>query len=535
MTMEIPHREAWVPGPGRPESNQGPVVPDYRQPGAAFRCQPLFNSIAQIAGSNPDAPALRKGALVMTYAQLLESSQRMAANISAAKPARGALAVLSVDPIDVARAFLACLASGRIFLPVFASGQTDRATAILNDAKPDVLILGLEAPIPPLDIMPAIVRGGTCEQLDAFSLSMPVGLSPTISVIYTSGTTGQPRGHARSEAQWLVYTLRQLEDLKLGPTDTVLSLAGLTGPTSLSWFLAALLAGACYSLTGSTETGLRGLLSHVKANRVTVLDAIPTMLRALMSLPGAATAMASVRATYSVSEPMLRSEVEGWREVLPLDCVSMISFGMTEANAICRWFLPRDLSALPERLPIGYPQPEYEIALVDLDGAPVRDGDAGEMWVRGPLVTTAGWHAGQLSPGPAMTDPTASPFPMLRTRDLLRRRHDGVLEFVGRADDMVKIRGNRVELAEVEAALRRVPGVAEAAVLVRRDGIDAALTACIKPVSGVELQRSSLISMLRGRLPGYMIPGDIVMVDDIPFLPNGKIDRKALEQDFGDT
>jgi acyl-CoA synthetase (AMP-forming)/AMP-acid ligase II len=258
----------------------------------------------------------------------------------------------------------------------------------------------------------------------------------------------------------------------------------------------------------------------------TILVVLPSLMRLVAALPDAARLLGQVRGVYTVSEPLTRTDLAAWRAVLPRGARIAQSFGMTEANAIAGWFLPDDVSAFGELLPAGYPRSDYEIAVVDDAGAPVPAGAPGRLWVRGPMIAPGEWRAGGPVPGDAAPDPARPGWRIARTNDTVRLRADGLIEFAARADDMAKIRGNRVEPAEVEAAIRRVLGVADVVVLVRRGASDVSLSAHVAATEPIT--REAILAHLRAAIPAYMVPARIRTADSLPRLPNGKPDRTAL-------
>jgi acyl-coenzyme A synthetase/AMP-(fatty) acid ligase len=203
---------------------------------------------------------------------------------------------------------------------------------------------------------------------------------------------------------------------------------------------------------------------------------------------------------------------------------------MSEAAPLTEGFLPRDLPEVRARLPIGYLNADHEYAISNDRGQPVPLGGEGELWVRGRLLSLGEWDAGRCVPGRLLVDATDPALSVLRTGDVVRLRPDGLLDFIGRTDTQVKIRGNRVEPAEVEDALRRSADVADVAVLARRVGEETVLVAFVVRADGGDeaALRERLMQGLRAALPSYMHPSRIVFIDRLPRTRNGKLDAAAL-------
>jgi acyl-coenzyme A synthetase/AMP-(fatty) acid ligase len=267
----------------------------------------------------------------------------------------------------------------------------------------------------------------------------------------------------------------------------------------------------------------------VQERRITIISAIPSVLRLLLALPGAGEAFARVRGIFTASESVLRSDIDAWRRVLPADCGIALAYGLTEGSPLSDWFVPREFPGTEARLPVGYPIAWHEFAIADAAGQPVRDGEVGELWVRGRLLSLGEWRQGRCSPGRLLADSDDPSRLVLRTGDLVRLRPDGLMEFVGRTDAMVKIRGNRVELAEIEDVIRRIPGVADVAIIPHQSDAETTVVAfVVLKKSDPDGLRRSLVERLRALLPAYMVPARIEFLDALPRLSGGKIDSRAL-------
>jgi len=238
--------------------------------------------------------------------------------------------------------------------------------------------------------------------------------------------------------------------------------------------------------------------------------------------------LASLRVIRTFGDRLSRVECAAWRAVLPGTCHLAITYGQTEAT-IAQWYVPRDFTGDAAVLPTGYLLPEHEYAIVDEDGNPVADGAVGELVLRGRFVALGEWDHGKVVPGRLRHDPDNPKRRTLPTGDLVRLRPDGLLQVIGRADRQVKINGQRVEPAEIEDALRRVSGVADAAVAVRRTAEETSLVGFVvagDPADAALLDRVRTVT--RTSLPGYMQPARMLLAEALPLLPGGKVDHQAL-------
>jgi acyl-CoA synthetase (AMP-forming)/AMP-acid ligase II/acyl carrier protein len=182
------------------------------------------------------------------------------------------------------------------------------------------------------------------------------------------------------------------------------------------------------------------------------------------------------------------------------------------------------------RLPVGRILPDASVTIADENGGPVADGETGELVVASRYLALGYWQDPEMTARAFRTDPDDPAIRIFKTGDMGRMRPDGLIEFVGRDDQQIKLRGHRIEIGEIELALAACAGVEDAAVVVRRDetGMPRSLTAYVEPRPGAQMLPRDLVSMLTKRLPRYMIPGTFQVIEALPRLPNLKIDRTRI-------
>jgi len=526
----------WRPA-ATPVDRDGPTTVPFEALGWDVLDRPVFAHVAAIADRQPAAIAIRDGAHTLTYGALCHRVRRLARRIVEATPRDAAVAVLVPDGIDTAVAMLACFAAARVCLMISTGLPSQRVAAIIEAGAPAAVLLppgGAEAALPCCVrsiVMDAPGAQDTMGQDDAGPVGLDVpGPDEPALTIYTSGSTGQPKGVVRSHRQVAYLGWKKLHRFHLHPGDRVLAPYTLTTGGGIVGFMMTLMAGACFYPVNVPRSGARAVLTLARRERITLLTGTPSLLRVLFSLDGASSAFGRLRALYTTGETLLRADIDAWRRVLPDGCHVAYVYGMSEAAPLAEWFLPRRLPDGQARLPIGYPNADHEYAISDDAGRPVPVGKAGELWVRGRLLSLGEWDAGHCVPGRLLTDPADAAAAVLRTGDVVRLRHDGLIDFIGRTDAQVKIRGNRVEPAEVEDVLRRATGVADVAVLPRRVGEETGLVAFVVRAGGDDVAslRERLMQSLRAALPSYMHPSRIVFIDRLPRTRNGKLDAEAL-------
>ncbi|MGW0580854.1 MFS transporter, partial [Streptomyces sp. NPDC002920] len=366
----------------------------------------------------------------------------------------------------------------------------------------------------------------------------PVTAADPAYVLYTSGTTGLPKGVVVSHGNLHHAVAMWRQAYGLTPGLSHLQAANSSFDVFVGETVRALATGGrivvCPHETLLDPEALYGLL---RAEKVNVAELVPTVLRGLLdhaeTLPGAV--LPDLRLLAGGAEKWY---VHEYRRALALVGPGgrvVNSYGVTEATVDNAYF-EGDVSGDPDRapLPIGRPYPGNRLYVLDAHGRPLPFGVPGELWIGGPGVAT-GYHD-----RPALTDERFRPDPfhpvpgnrMYRTGDGARLRADGVMMFLGRLDDQVKINGHRIELDEVEAALAAQPGVRAAAVAVRPDtrGISR-LVGYAVPVDPAQPPTAEALRRgVQEILPHYAIPARTVILPALPLSANGKVDRKALPQ-----
>jgi acyl-coenzyme A synthetase/AMP-(fatty) acid ligase len=332
-------------------------------------------------------------------------------------------------------------------------------------------------------------------------------------ILPTSGSTGAPKGVVLSHLNALAFARWAAEAVGLGPGDTVLNVAPFHFDLSVFDIYASLLRGARLVLAPPHAAKFPGeLLGAIETHRVTVLYTVPTVLRLLVDAGAFADgAGRSLRTIMYAGEPFPVPALRRLMAALPHVTVHNF-FGPTETNVCLAERLASAPASDDAEVPIGVPASGAHIMLVDEQGLPVSEGEIGEIQVDGPTVML-GY---QTREGFA---PAARPF---RTGDFALRGPSGSLLFRGRRDDMVKVRGQRIELKAVEHVLQGVTGVAEVAAL----AVDDQLVALVAARPGVE--EAALRSACRAKLPPGSMPHRFLLVEEFPRLSNGKLDRRRL-------
>ncbi|MFI0862141.1 amino acid adenylation domain-containing protein [Streptomyces smyrnaeus] len=487
----------------------------------------------------PDSVAVVAGGTALTYGDLNVRANRLAHALTARGVGVEDIVALALPrSADLVVAILAVLKSGAAYLPLDPDHPTARRTGMLDDARP-VLLLSDAATADAVDSesrLPHLLLDApeTARELAAQSEADPItGLLPDhpAYVIYTSGTTGEPKGVVARHAG-VAGTVAQYGEQVFTPAAERAGRGrlrvALTASVSFdaSWAqLAALMTGhELHVADSATYTDGERFTAWLLRHRIDSVDVTPSYMRVLIDHG----LFASERWRPSVA--VLGGEAlpeRLWQELRAVEgLVAHNMYGPTECTVDAVRARLDDAATPVLGLPVAGAR-----AYV-LDGAlrPVPPGVLGELYVAG-----AGLARGYLHrPGPTAARFVADPYGpsgtrMYRTGDLCRRRPEGWLEFAGRVDDQVKVRGHRIEPGEIETVLTLHPQVARAAVIAREDRPgDVRLAAYTVPAPGAEAASAELRTFLRERLPDYMVPAAFVRLDALPLTPNGKLDRAAL-------
>ncbi|MFF3786140.1 non-ribosomal peptide synthase/polyketide synthase [Streptomyces sp. NPDC001933] len=450
---------------------------------------------AQVAAT-PEAVALVCGGTGLTYGQLDARANRFAHALMA----RGVgpeqvVAVALPRSVESVVAVLGVLKAGAAYLPVDPAYPQARIAFMLADARPAVVVDD-----------PAMVTEGDWLDTDP---EVALDVRHPAYVIYTSGSTGRPKGVVVSHAGVSGLVAAQVDRLGMAPGSRVLQFASPSFDASFWDLCSALLTGAALVLAPA-EAPLEALTD--RGLPVTHVTLPPSALAALDGAELTATTL--VVAGEACSSELVERWAPGRRMIN--------AYGPTETTVCATMSDP--LSPGTGVPPIGRPVAGFRAYVLDERLCIVPPGVAGELYVVGPGLARGYLNRPGLTAGRFVACPFGTGERMYRTGDLVRRRTDGELEYVGRADQQVKVRGFRVEPGEVEAALAEHPAVAQAAVVARDDRLVGYVAArpdlAVRPVE--------LAAHLRERLPDYLVPTVFVVMDTLPLTPNGKLDRAAL-------
>ncbi|MEV0584399.1 non-ribosomal peptide synthetase [Nonomuraea sp. NPDC050310] len=465
----------------------------------------LHGRFWEVVAEHPDRPAVIGTDETLSYAELGARARAVAAAVDGAKR----VAILVDHGPDLMAAILGALSAGALYIPLDPLYPVRRLEQMAELAEPDAVVISprhreLAARLAPG--VPHVVPTGTA----GFT---PVAVDPDAPayILFTSGSTGVPKGVVQTHRNALFQVRTHTANLRLGPGDRVSVLSSFSFDMAVTDGFSAVLNGGAAVPVDLHRHGLNDLAAHLDAHGVTVYHSTPTVYRHLLDSLAPGRRLASVRAVLLGGEEVVRRDLERFVAHFPDGSVFINGYGATEISFAVQNHLTTAAIEAGQGVgagvvPIGRP----------LDGAGVElravtDG-IGEIVIRSAHLASY-WRVDDPRFG---VDPDGTRF--YRTGDLGRWLPDGLLLYQGRADRQVKIRGNRVELGEVEAALAALPDVDRAAVAVR----DGSLVAYVKG------RATGVREALAEALPAFMVPSRVVPVDAFPLTPTGKIDVNAL-------
>ncbi len=486
-------------------------------------------AILNSARSRPDAPAVEYNGEAVSYGELMQGVERAAATLRRLGfgPERTA-AVALPRSADLLTAMLAIFHCGGVYMPLDVDYPAARRNKMLNSAGATLLICGAEQTEVLKDEHRAqrvlgfdeLLNNASANGAQHAQAAADVVAGQAAYLIFTSGSTGEPKGVINSYAA-LTNTIENISAQSgIAAGDRYFSFASTNFDVSLYDFLAPLCRGACLCLADAAQvTPGPPLAQSLIGSRAT---------HAFLT-PSAAAALPRDAQFPDLRCLMMGAEAVSADLVKRFDGIDVINlYGPTEA-AICSTLY--GCTTEDERPPIGRGLTGVETLILDEFMRPVAPGMIGELYIGGAGLARA--YAG----APAATALRFVPHPLARqagerlyrSGDLVRLRRDGALEFHGRRDHQVKLRGFRIELGEIEHELRSMPEVGDACAVIRGTGGDRILAAYAAPAaSDAELDAAQLRRSLSEKLPRFMLPDTIVVLDRLPLTINGKLDRAAL-------
>ncbi|WP_222844271.1 non-ribosomal peptide synthetase [Aldersonia kunmingensis] len=500
----------------------------------------LAGLFSEQVARDPGAVAVVFEGESLTYGELAVRARRVARQLIAQGVGPESLVGVALPrSLDLVVAVLAVIEAGAGYVPLDPTYPRERIEYVVADAAPACVIswTGREhefAGTSVVDIDTLDVSAVSGEPISASERTARLRPEHVAYVIYTSGSTGRPKGVAVAHRN-VVELLAGTDELYgFGAEDVWTMFHSIAFDFSVWELWGPLLTGGRLVVVDYfTSRSPAQFLELVAAEGVTVLNQTPSAFYQFVEADrahadGAGPADLALRYVIFGGEALEPRRLLGWFDRrADLDCTLVNMYGITETtvHVTHRQIEATDTAASV----VGGPIAGLGLYVLDSRLRPAPMGVAGEVYVSGGQLARGYLGRSELNATRFVADPFGSGGRLYRSGDVARWTRDGELEFVGRADDQVKVRGFRIELGEIEAVVAGLPGVGECAVVVREDiPGDARLVAYVVPAAGAVLEIGALRSLAEESLPAYMVPSAFVVLDRIPLTVNGKLDRKAL-------
>ncbi len=505
-------------------------------------------ALTALAEQHPNKAAVACQRRTLTYAELSDRVETLAMDFVAQglKPGM-VVGVCLPRSLDLVAVIFAVLKAEAAYLPLAPDQSRDRNITLLNDAGAALVVSSANYWLTN-EVSTAVAEANAAIaelSIERWS-DQPMIHDGLASIIYTSGSSGVPKGVLTSRDSLSRYIPEARALLELEPNDTCLHSASIMLSASVRQLFVPLSAGATLVVADTDQVMKPAkLLQLINDAGVTVWDTVPTILAHALEAVSALSAERSdalfanrLRLIACTGEPLPWRLANQWRAKLPQLMAMVNLYSQTETGSVCAFCIRADDEVSDMgTVPLGRPIGRVPVHLLDRSGQQVPDGVMGELWIGGDRLSVGYLNDEDLNVEKFSTDGER----LFRTGDMAIVNTAGNLEYVGRRDQQIKIRGIRVQPAEIEHALRQHPDVS-AAVVVLRGGSDGEAGALIpehrlvafietptaKDSAETPLSMEDCRRFLMTRLPGYMVPTDLLLAERLPRMANGKVDREAL-------
>ncbi len=497
--------------------------------------QSIPDRFEQMVRLYPSRLAVKTKNQTLTYDELNKAANRVANAILAQRgEGQELIAVLLEHDAQVITAILGVLKAGKIYVPLNPSFPGNRISYLLDHSRASLIVTNDQN----LSVGKNTAKKNGCQLLNmedsnsswsADNPALPISSNRFACVVYTSGSTGQPKGCIENHRNVLHRIMNYTNSIHICSDDRLVLVASCTVSAGLHNTYGALLNGAALFPFDVQREGVVNLAKWLNQQEITIYHSTSTVFRPLVSALSRPEEFPKLRLIRLGGESVSKGDVELYKKHFPPDCILVIGLGTSETATIRKYFIDKETQIIGNNVPVGYPMEDMKVLLLNDEGQEVSFNQIGAIAVKTAYLTPGYWRRPDLTRAAFLSQPKGEGEHIYRTGDLGLMRPDGCLEHHGRIDFQVKVRGQTVEVKEIEMMLLDHAAIKEAVVLGCRDQCgDQRLAAYLVPATQPAPTVSDLRRFLKEKLPDYMIPSVFVIQDALPLTPTGKVDRLAL-------
>lgn len=495
--------------------------------------QPISTRFERVVARDPSHIAIRVNGQTTSYGSLNKMANRIAhAILSSNDKHNHTVAVLVENDAATIAAILGVLKAGKIYVPLDASYSPTWSKYILEDTGARIVLSGdsglrlASSWISPSHSLINFdsLRPDWSEENPEIDVP-PHSLS---HILYTSGSTGHPKGVMDTHRNTLHYVMRLTNASHISMTDRITLVRPPSSSGALMNLYLTLLNGATLFPINLRQTSLSALGKRLKQEEITILHVGATVFRHFAQQLKGTDKFQDLRLIRLSSGQAFDIDVKLFKQHFP-DALLLHVLSSTEANTYRVHFLDKNAPIPNGALPVGYEVEDIEVLILDDTGMTLAAGETGEIAIRSEYLFPGYWHNPDLTIATFISNRDNSAVRIFRTGDLGRLSSGGCLEYLGRKDFRLKIRGHSIQAEEVELALQRIRGIAQAAVTAHKDPYgDDRMIAYVAPSERKIPTIGQIREALKEKLPDYMLPSKVVILNKLPLNPNGKVDRHEL-------
>lgn len=492
--------------------------------------QSITNRFEKQAASLPNRIAVKTMQHEWTYQHLNQIANSIAHAVLNTFGKEERIALLFDHDAPMIAGILGILKAGKAYIPLDPHYPQQRLGYMLTDSETNVIVTN-NAQV----ALAQSLAGNTKQLINIDALSVErMDVNPRLNIppqtlayiLYTSGSTGQPKGVMQSHGNVLHFMQVYTNNLHIGATDRLSLLSSYSFDAAVMDIFGALLNGATLYPIDLRKDGFLGLARYLNENQITIYHSTPTVYRYFLNSLNESERFPSLRLVVLGGEAVVKQDVELYKKHFLADCVMVNGLGPTESTVTLQYFIDKETKITRNAVPVGYPVTGTEVIFLNEQGKEVPG--SGEVAIRSPYIALGYWNKPHITESAFLSDRELGGKRIYRTGDVGVRLPDETIEFRGRKDFQVKIRGHRVEVGEVEFHLAKHPGIKECVVIADNSSSGETHLVAYFVSTGTQPTGNEIRNFLEDKLPDFMIPSIFLPLQSLPMTPTGKIDRLSL-------